>query len=345
MGSKGSSSAPAPDPRLVEAQIRSMGIQDQAIQKLLANSEYLQPLQKEQMQFGLDAAKTGYQQSQEDRGWMLGRRNQLSGVQDQLVNEARSFDTEAKREQLAGQAAADATRSFDAARESSMRAQMARGVNPASGAAQSLSQQAELTKALGLTAAKNNARTAARVEGRGLLDRANNALAGYPAMSMQATGQGAGLAGSGINLVNNAGAGMNAGVTQAGQIGGQMGSNATSMWGAQANHQANMQGGDSGWGNAGSIMGGIASMYGAFAKSDRRLKRDIEPVGQDDRTGLTLYEFAYKNDPARRFRGVMADEVQAKFPDAVQEDESGFLSVNYAALGIPFAEVGRGLDE
>lgn len=343
MGSKGSSSAPAPDPRLVEAQIRSMGIQDQAIQKLLANSEYLQPLQKEQMQFGLDAAKTGYQQSQEDRGWMLGRRDKLAGVQDQLVSEARSFDTEAKREQLAGQAAADATRSFDAARESSMRAQMARGVNPASGAAQALSQQAELTKALGLTAAKNNARTAARVEGRGLLDRANNALAGYPAMSMQATGQGAGLAGSGINLVNNAGAGMNAGFTQAGQIGGQMGSNATSMWGAQANHQANMQGGDSGWGNAGAMMGGIASMYKAF--SDPRLKQDVAAVGVDDRTGLTLYEFAYKTDPARRFRGVMADEVQAKFPDAVQQDESGFLSVNYAALGIPFAEVGHGLDE
>lgn len=344
MGSKGSSSGPAPDPRLVEAQIRSMGIQDQAIQRLLANSEYLQPLQRDQMQFGLDAAKTGYQQSQEDRSWMLGRRNQLAGVQDQLVSEARSFDTEAKREELAGQAAADATRSFDAARAQSMRAQMARGVNPASGQALALGQQAELTKALGLTAAKNNARTAARVESRGLLDRANNALAGYPAMSMQATGQGAGLAGSGINLVNNAGAGMNAGVTQAGQVAGQMGSNATSMWGAQANREANLQG-ESGWGNAGSIMGGIASMYGAFSRSDRRLKQDIEPVGQDERTGLPLYEFAYKTDPARRFRGVMADEVRAKFPDAVQEDESGFLSVNYAALGIPFAEVGHGLDE
>ena len=39
-----------------------------------------------------------------------------------------------------------------------------------------------------------------------LTDRASNALAGYPAQSMQATGQGAGIASNGINNAN-AGAG------------------------------------------------------------------------------------------------------------------------------------------
>ena len=35
----------------------------------------------------------------------------------------------------------------------------------------------------------------------------------------------------------------------------------------------------------------------------------------------------------------MADEVQERFPDAVLLDESGFMRVDYAALGIEFKEV------
>lgn len=339
MGSKSSgSSAPAPDPRLVEAQIRSMGIQDQSIQKLLANSEYLLPLQQQQMQFGLDTSKAAYQQSQQDRDWMLTRRNQLSGVQDRLVNDASSFDTEARREELAGQAGADVTRSFDAARGQSMRALMAKGVNPNSGQALAAENQMRVAQALGTAGAKNNARTAARQEGRMLQDRANNALAGYPSMSAMATGQGAGFGASGINLVNAGGGGMNAGFSQVGQMGGQMGSNATGMFGAQANREANGMSGN-GWGNAGSIMGGMASLYGAFNGSDRRLKTRIEPAGKDERTGLNLYTFAYKTDPTRRFRGVMAHEVQRTHPDAVATDDKGFLSVDYGRLGIAFEEV------
>lgn len=73
MGSK-SSNAPAPDPRLVEAQIRSMGIQDDVIKRVMQQSEEILPLQKEQLQFGLDSARTAYDQSQQDRTWILDRR-------------------------------------------------------------------------------------------------------------------------------------------------------------------------------------------------------------------------------------------------------------------------------
>lgn len=63
-GGKGSS-APPPDPRLVEAQIKSMGIQDDAIQRIVANAERLQPMQEEQMQLGLDATKRAQTESAE----------------------------------------------------------------------------------------------------------------------------------------------------------------------------------------------------------------------------------------------------------------------------------------
>lgn len=72
--------------------------------------------------------------------------------------------------------------------------------------------------------------------------------------------------------------------------------------------------------------------------SDRRLKENIKLVGKDERTGLNLYEFSYIGD-GKRLRGVMADEVEAAYPDAVVYDDLGFASVNYGALGLEMVEV------
>ena len=71
-GGKGGSSAPPPDPALIAAQIKSMGIQDDAINAMLRNADEMLPMQKEQMQFGLDTSREAYKQSQADREWMLG---------------------------------------------------------------------------------------------------------------------------------------------------------------------------------------------------------------------------------------------------------------------------------
>ena len=53
MGTKGSD-APPPDPRLTEAQIRSMEVQDDVIQRIVRNSDSMLPLQREATQFALD---------------------------------------------------------------------------------------------------------------------------------------------------------------------------------------------------------------------------------------------------------------------------------------------------
>ncbi len=82
----------------------------------------------------------------------------------------------------------------------------------------------------------------------------------------------------------------------------------------------------------------VGAGIGAFAASDRRLKERIVLVGRDEATGLNLYEFSYMDD-ARRYVGVMADEVEPLFPRAVEYDDLGFASVNYQMLGIEFKEV------
>lgn len=337
LGSKGGD-VPAPDPRLVEAQIKSMGIQDSAIERIIANADAMLPLQRKQMQFGIDAAKTAFEQSQADREWMLDRRGMLSGIQNQLVADATAFNTEDRREQLAAEAGADVAQAFDAARGTAVRNLSRMGVNPSDGKFAAMSGQMSVQQALATAGSKNRAREVARKEGYALTDRATNALAGYPAMSMQATGAGASYGGMGLTLANTGLAGMNSGFGQAATVAGQMGQNATNMYGQQAQAYGQSQANQGGWmGELGSLLGGGAQLYKAF--SDRRLKQDIEAVGADERTGLTIYEFAYTGEPHHRFRGVMADEVESKFPNAVSYDDMGFASVDYGELGIELLQV------
>lgn len=66
----------------------------------------------------------------------------------------------------------------------------------------------------------------------------------------------------------------------------------------------------------------------AMAMSDRRLKTNIKQVGE--RAGLAVYEYDIFG---RRERGFMADEVQRVRPDAVHTHDSGYLMVDYGALG------------
>ena len=76
--------------------------------------------------------------------------------------------------------------------------------------------------------------------------------------------------------------------------------------------------------------------------SDRRLKQNIEEVGRDERTGLPLYEFEYKNGSGRRYVGVMADDVEKKYPQAIFTMPDGYKAVNYHMLGLEMIEVAHG---
>lgn len=344
-GGKGGSSAPPPDPALIQAQIKSMGIQDSAIQQILDSSNELMPLQKEQLQFGLDSARTAYKQSQEDRDYMLARRGVLTQMQDKQVQDAKSFNTEARQEELAAQAGADAEQAFSAAQAGTARNMARMGITPDSGKALAMENENGIAKAAAIAGARVKTRAQGRMEGYSLTDRAANGLSGYPSMSMQATGNGAGYGASGINVVNTGLSGINSGFTSASQIAGQMGANATGMYSAQGNYktgQDNANRGDSFasvLGGVGGLVSGAAKLAPVFGLSDRRLKENIEQVGRDERTGLALYEFNYKSTPGVRFRGVMADEVDAFDPGAVIRRDDGYLAVDYGRIGIEMVEV------
>lgn len=99
-------------------------------------------------------------------------------------------------------------------------------------------------------------------------------------------------------------------------------------------------GGGGGFGSAlgglGSLLGGAAKLYAAVP-SDIRLKKDIKKVGET-KGGHNLYTWKWKEEakglgiPLGPERGVIAQEIMQKKPEAVHRHESGYLMVDYGVL-------------
>lgn len=91
---------------------------------------------------------------------------------------------------------------------------------------------------------------------------------------------------------------------------------------------ANMQSEYQQRGAAAGVAGGI---IGGMTKSDRRLKENIEQIPSNyEKIGLRGYKWTWKDD-GRSATGVIAQEVQEKYPQAVSEVD-GFLMVHYGLL-------------
>ena len=246
-----------------------------------------------------------------------------------LVTQAQEYDTEANRERLASQAAADTARAFGTAEGMTSRNLARRGVGPGSGNAMAMQNQ----NAIALASSRAGAMTGAR-------DRAEQI--GY-ARKLDAVGLGRGLAGAstaaygaatgagsaGINSSMAPGNQYMGGLTSAGNTYGDILKSKTSMYNAEMSQPGL---------DVGGLLGGAAKAYTAFG-SDIRLKQNIKRVGTDERTQLPIYEFEYKATPGERFRGVMAHEVEVNFPDAVVTRADGYKAVFYERLGMQMVEV------
>ena len=85
----------------------------------------------------------------------------------------------------------------------------------------------------------------------------------------------------------------------------------------------------------GGLIPGLGAGYGAGLGSlaaflsDERMKTDIEKLGKDKESGLTMYAYRYKGDPKSypKVVGPMAQEIEKKYPDQVKK-VAGKLAVN-----------------
>jgi len=312
----GKSSPPPPDYSGMEA----LGREQLAFSK--RQYAEMMPLARQVYGQQMDAQR---QQMEQAQNYFDYQQQTFRPVEQGLVRDAERFNTEAYREQLAGQAAAAAGRAFGVQQDMGQRAMAARGVNPNSGAAMALQAQGNL----GLAAQRANAMTGARTQAEQL---------GF-ARRMDVTGLGRGLAGAstaayggatgagtaGINTAMAPGGQAMTGMAQSGQTMGSVATGQAGMYNAAQNRKSEL---------LGTVLGAGATIY-----SDRRLKQNIELVGRDERTMLPLYEFEYTNGSGRRFLGVMAQDVLETHPDMVFTMPDGFMAVNYAGLGLEMVEV------
>jgi hypothetical protein len=102
----------------------------------------------------------------------------------------------------------------------------------------------------------------------------------------------------------------------------------------QAGQMANAQMASQQQSNSKGLLGGLASagaqLGGSIITSDRRLKTNINKIGQYE-NGLNKYSWTYIW--GEDSQGVMADEVEKVIPDAVITLPSGYKAVNYALIG------------
>jgi hypothetical protein len=82
--------------------------------------------------------------------------------------------------------------------------------------------------------------------------------------------------------------------------------------------------------------GGGRGGGGRGRRSDIRLKHDVVLIGYLN-DGLGLYRFSY-NGSNKPYVGVIAQEVVNVMPQAVTQDRSGYLRVNYKMLGLKFQD-------
>lgn len=179
-----------------------------------------------------------------------------------LVRQAEEFDTNAYREQLASQAAADSARAFGAAEGITARNLARRGVGPGSGNALAMQNQ----NALALASARAGAATGARNTAEQL---------GF-ARKLDVTGLGRGLPGASTAAYSGATGAGSAGLNSAMSAGNQY----SQAFGQGAGYQ--MGGAQMGLTGAGNILNAQTSAYNAAASK-------ADPFATIVGTGLGIY--------------------------------------------------------
>lgn len=265
-GGKGGS-APNPNPGMIasaeaakEIAMIQKGTADDMLNFYKQQYEDIKPILQQISQAEINMMEANQQRADEYANY---ERSTFRPLERSIVADAASFDTEAKREELAGKAAADVNMAFTNARGQENRALERMGVNPNSGRFAALNSQLTLGQTAALAGAKNQARENAEQMGF--------------ARKMDAAGLGRGLASNastayGVALASGDSAGKNSmaagNFMGQGYAGAQQGySSAASSYGTAGNiygqeFQGRMQGYMADQQAQSALMGGLGQAVG-----------------------------------------------------------------------------------
>jgi hypothetical protein len=318
----GGKSAPAPDYSGMESVAREqLAFSKQQYADMMPIAQEIAGLQSEAQRQQMDQAADYYAYQQDT----------FRPLEQGLVQRAQEMDTDAYRQEMAAEASAASARAFSTSNAMNQRSMAARGVNPNSGAARGASAATGLQQAAMRAQSMTGARQGARDRADAAQYQAAGLGRGLATNSLQAFQGASGAGSAALGSYQSPGAQYQSGLSGAGSMYGQMAGTQASVYSNAMNSRAQMLG------------TALGAGVGIAALSDRRLKKNISRVGVDGNTGLNLYQFNYIDelDDDGTYIGVMADEVRAKYPEAVITMSNGFDAVNYEDLGIEMTKVGE----
>lgn len=258
-------------------------------------------------------------------------RYRATGVpaEDAMYNDAATYDSTARQEAQAGQAATDVDFAVNSANDARRRTMARAGVNPADGRALSMEADAATAAGLGKAAAMNGART--RVQDQGIMLRkdAANFARGMSGTAAQTFGTAAAAGAGASGAIGSAIGTANASTGTMGQgfgIGIQGNQSGASILNQEYQLKAANQGGGIGevMGGLGALGKGLGSM--GFVLSDENQKEGVTPAGRgaalDGVMKLGVKKWRYKGDsPAadggQEHVGPMAQDVRKHLGDTV----------------------------
>jgi hypothetical protein len=263
----------------------------------------------------LDTQKTETGRSDEYYSYMM---DTFRPIEKSLAGEASSFDTEAKRAELAGQVGADVEQAAGASDAAARRDAARFGINPSDAAFSEGLAGSSLNKTIMKVGAMNNARTAARAEGRALKFDVTNLGRGLPQAAASSTALGmnaaSGAMGAGTTSSSNARA-------DAGMANTAFGTAANVRLGlgslgiAQQQQDRLQQGQD--FNQMMNIIGGGAAL---FSLSSRKAKDRIGSVSEGDMVKaiktMPVDRWRYKPDAKKRLGRVIEGDSRIIEPDA-----------------------------
>lgn len=252
-------------------------------------------------------------------------------IEEKQAEKAQTWDSPEHKAIMRSRAAATVAQSFDAADAAATRQLQGYGVNPADLRMGAINRGTKLARAAAQAGAENNSDVVVDREANALRSEAINVGRGYPGQvaAQYGTSNASGTAGVGVGN-QTTGTYMPAlgnGIGWAG-LSNQSYNNATGTLNAgYSNAVAGYNAGQNSSSGVGSLIGsGIGLATAVF--SDKRLKENLKPVGKT-KDGQTIYEFNYKGDPVK-MRGLVAQEVEKKHPEAVRTHSSGYKMVDYS---------------
>lgn len=351
-------SAPPPDPMIGQAAMQNAQIAKDALAyyKQRDAQQSVRQAKMDDLTTKLADQQMAASQFNDQQARDTWQRYKQTGIpaEDAMYADAANYDTQASRDQAAGQAVDDVAAAQGQARDAQARAMERSGIDPTDGRYLAMQQEGGAQDALARASAANTARKGVKDMGIMLRKDAASFARGMPGSAAQtfgvasaAGGQAAGAVGSAIGAANATAGAMGQGFGIGINGNNSAGSILNDQYGNEVRAaQANQGGLGSALGGLGALGQGLGAMGAVLPFSDKEMKEDRSPVDPDkalegiEKTPIESWRYKSgtpADDGGRGHIGAMAQDLHKNLgeevaPGGKRIDPVSAIGVNMAAI-------------